>query len=190
MSKLYFKYGTMGSSKSMDLLRTAYNYEQMNMNVLLIKPSIDIRDNNEIKSRIGISKECILFNDNDNLFKLVETFNSSLKLNCILVDEVQFCTKEQIKELFNITKKLNIPVICYGLRINYKGEGFEASKELFILADKIEEIKTICECGKKATHHLLKINNKYIFSGESIHIGDKQFKAVCGTCWLKARGEV
>lgn len=187
MAKLYFKYGAMGSSKSMDLLRTAYNYEQLGKETLILKPEIDTRDVGVVRSRIGIERECVLFNKEEDLYKLVYILGSKKKLSCIFVDEAQFITVEQVKELWKIVVSLNIPVIAYGLRMDYTGNGFDASKELLSLAHTIEEIKTMCRCGKKATHHLLKVNGKYIFDGDGIHVGDTEFSSVCGRCWLRTK---
>lgn len=190
MSKLYFKYGCMGSSKSMDLLRTAHNYKQLGLNVEIIKPAIDTRDENVVRSRIGIEMPCTLFGIEENIYDMVRYMIncpiSGKSINCLLVDEAQFLSKEQVRQLWSIVQELDIPVIAYGLRIDYRGEGFEASKELMTLAHSIEELKTICGCGKKATHHLLRVNGEYTFDGEGIHIGDTEFQSVCGKCWLEA----
>ena len=188
MAKLYFKYGCMGSSKSMDLLRTAYNYEQLGKNVLVLKSSIDTRDEGVVRSRIGIEHECICVNEKDSIINIVfEYIEKNSSLSCILVDEVQFLSVKQIEQLWLIAVESNIPVICYGLRIDYRGKGFPASERLFTLAHSIEELKTICECGKKATHHLLYVNGVPLFEGESIFVGDTEFKSVCGSCWFKAK---
>lgn len=185
--KLYFKYGCMGSSKSMDLLRTAYNYESLGKKVLILKSQLDTRDENVVRSRIGIENTCTLVSKTDDLFELVK---SNRGIACVLVDEVQFLEVAQIEQLWKVAILLSIPVITYGLRIDYRGYGFPASERLMTLAHSIEEIKTICDCGKKATHHLLKVNGKPVFDGSSIHIGDTEFTSVCGECWLKAKNRV
>lgn len=187
MSKLFFRYGCMGSSKSAELLIVAYNYEQKGMQPLVLKPAIDTRDVGIIKSRVGISRDCTLFESDENLYDLVELFVEHRKVDCVLVDESQFMTVEQVRQLWEVAIGLDIPVICYGLKTDYKGCGFDASKELLVLAHEINEIKTICKCGKKATHHLLKVDGQYQFDGSGIFIGDTEFESVCGKCFLTTK---
>lgn len=188
MSKLFFRYGCMGSSKSAELLIVAHNYEKEGMNPIVLKPATDIRDVGVIRSRIGIERECILFDSNENLFNLILDKNAKeRKIDCVLVDESQFMTVEQVRQLWEVAVDMDIPVLCYGLKTDYKGHGFEASKELMILAHSLEEIKTICKCGKKATHHLLKINGEYQFKGNPVFIGDTEFQTVCGKCFLTVK---
>ena len=190
MAKLYFKYGTMGCSKSMDLLRTAYNYDKLGMKTIILKPEIDTRDVGVVRSRVGLEMECITFCKDQDLYKTI-TSSTELEgnIDCVLVDEAQFMEVEQVKQLWEVVVRLDIPVIAYGLRIDYRGEGFQASKELLTLAHSIEEIKTVCKCGSKATHHLLKVNGEYTFSGDGIHVGDTEFTSVCGKCWNRAKDE-
>lgn len=186
MAKLYFKYGCMGSSKSMDLLRTAHNYEQLGKDVLVIKSSVDTRDIGVVRSRIGIEHDCVVLGKEVNIYKNIcdKICLEGKAISCVLVDEVQFMGVEQIDQLWRIAVELNIPVICYGLRIDYRGKGFPASERLFTLAHSIEELKTICECGKKATHHLLYVDGIPVFEGDGVFVGDTEYKSVCGGCWL------
>lgn len=187
MSKLFFRFGCMGSSKSAELLIVAHNYESEGMNPIVLKPAIDTRDVGIVKSRIGISRECLLFDKEDNLMLILKDIKMKEKIDCVLVDESQFMTVEQVRQLWEFAIEMDIPVLCYGLKTDYKGQGFEASKELMILAHSLEEIKTICKCGKKATHHLLKINGEYQFKGNPIFIGDTEFETVCGKCFLEVK---
>lgn len=183
IAKLYFRYGAMNSSKSAELLIVAYNYEQSGMNPLCLKPSTDTRDTN-IKSRIGLERKCLTFSNDTNLFELIHK-NKDVKV--VLVDEAQFITKKQAHELLEVVVKLSIPVMCYGLKLNYKGEPFDGSSELLSLAHDLQEIKTVCKCGSKATHHLLKVNGNYTFDGNGVFIGDTEYGSVCAKCWYKEK---
>lgn len=183
MKKLFFRYGTMGSSKSLDLLRTAYNYENKRLNVLVLKSHVDTRDVGMVRSRIGLERKCETFYDDTNLYGYILKCSKEKRIDCVLVDEIQFAKKEHIRQLWRVVVDFDIPVICYGLRIDYTGNGFESSKELLTLAHEISELKTICKCGRKATHHLLRINGEVIFEGDGVMVGDKEFEEVCGRCW-------
>lgn len=147
MAKLYFRYGAMGSSKSANAIMVVYNYKERNQTAVLLKPSSDTRDGKHINiSRCGLKMDC----------KYADSFLSQPdeelnKYDCIVIDEAQFLTKAQVETLVHITDDLNIPVICYGLRCDFSGTLFEGSLYLLSWADTIEEIKTICWCGKKAT---------------------------------------
>lgn len=187
MSKLYFKYGTMGSSKTANALMTRFNYKEQGYNVLLIKPSIDNRFENgksEVISRIGLSAECIKFTLNDDLYNLYKTLNSKQKIDVIIVDECQFLSAAQVEQLKQVTK--DIPVLCYGLKTNFKTELFEGSKRLLELADKIEEIKSVCKCGAKATINARLVNGKVTTSGAEILIGaEESYQSMCYWCFKK-----
>lgn len=188
MAKLFFRYGTMSASKSTELLITAHNYEQKDMKVLVMKPIIDTRDIGVIKSRLGIERKCdIIFEKYDNLFDKFNLLEDKNNINCILIDEAQFLTELQVVELLHIIIKFNIPIICYGLKIDYMNNGFEGSNALFTLAHDIKELKTVCKCGKKATTHLLKSNGKYVFNGEQIIIGDSEYQSVCYECYFEEK---
>ena len=173
----------MGSSKTAQLLITEYNYRKNGYTTVLIKPSIDTRDSN-IRSRIGLERECDIFTKEDNLCK-IEIFPVTSSQIILLVDEVQFCTKEQIEQLQRMGDK--ITVICYGLKTDYKTKLFEASKRLIEIADEIEELPHICECGKKAIINGLFIENKLQTQGETIHIGDSEYKPLCYKCYKRYR---
>ena len=186
MAKLYFRYGSMNSGKTTALIQTAYNYEERGMRVLIIKPRIDTKGGNEITSRIGVTRKVdYLINKKDSIKELPYK-----KYNCILVDETQFLTKEQIEELFEIVCLDDVPVICYGLRTDFMSQGFEGSQRLLELAHSIEELKTICRCGKKAILTIRKVNGTPVFSGNQVEIDDNskiEYESVCGTCYLKAK---
>lgn len=183
---LKFVYGVMGSSKSAQALIMRYNYIQKGFNVLLMKPSIDNRDDkpNEriVKSRIGISAECIVFNDKENLINIFIHNLDYYRENIIIVDEVQFCTKKQIDQLRLLAKRVNI--ICYGLKTNFKSELFEGSKRLIELADELEDVPYICRCGKKAIINARMINGRPIVEGAEIDIGgNEKYESLCFECW-------
>lgn len=187
MSKFSFRYGAMGCGKTAVLLQVIFNYEQKGMKALLLKPKIDTKGNNKVKSRIGLSRKVdYLISENDNL--------NDLKLDnisAIIVDEAQFLTPKQVEELYEITKFKDIPVICYGLRCDFRMQPFIGTSRLLELADKIEEIKTICKCGKKATQNLRLKNNEPIFDGEQLLIDesteDYTYESVCGKCYLELK---
>ena len=148
MSKLYFRYGAMNSGKSTNLMQVAYNYEERGMRVLLIKPSTDKKGGDKLVSRLGVERKVdLLIDDAQNIYDEVNKWQSEkYNIDCILVDEVQFFKANQIDELFKVAVCLDIPVICYGLRTDFKMEGFEGSTRLLLLAHSIEELKTICKC--------------------------------------------
>lgn len=184
MPKLYFRYGTMNSSKTMNLLMVAHNFEEQKKTVIVLKPMIDTRfgvDN--IKSRTGMNRKAdyLLSPDKgipDELWKCIYT------TSCILVDEAQFLTPKQVDELRTIS--LHKPVICYGLRTDYRSELFPGSKRLMELADSIEEIKTICTyCMKKAIINMKHINNKAVKTGDGTpDLGcEEKYLPVCWKCW-------
>ena len=185
MAKLYYRYGTMGSGKTIDLLKVAYNYEERGKECLLIALSTDTRYGvGKITTRIGLQRDAFICFKDTNIYEYVNSLEK--KPDCILVDECNFLTKKQVRELSDIVDLLDIPVICYGLRSDFKCELFEGSEALMAIADKIEEIKTICECGRKATVNMRYINGKVITDGDKIVIGgNDMYKAVCRKCYKK-----
>ena len=184
MAKLYFRYGAMNCGKTTALLQTAHNYSESGQKAIIIKPAVDTKMKSCVTSRLGISREVdLLVEENDNLFKHFE--ENGQGLDCILVDEVQFLTVDQIEELYRVAVVLNIPVICYGLRADFRMDGFPASSRLLELAHSITEMKNVCACGKKATCNLRLVNNVPVFKGNQIEIDDSDFisyKAVCSEC--------
>ena len=188
MSKLFFRYGAMNAGKSAALLSVAHNYEEKGMPIILLKPSIDTKGDNKVTSRIGIERDVdILLAPEDFI---LDKMSNKQKPWAIIVDEAQFLTPEQVEELFVITKIYDIPVLCYGLRCDFQMKGFPGSTRLLELADDIEELKTVCSCGKKATQNLRLINNQPVFEGEQVEIDGKsniQYTSVCGECYLKLK---
>jgi len=177
MAKLYFRYGAMGSRKTANLLMVDFNYSERGQKTLVIKPRLENRDGEKvIRSRIGLRKECQFIED----FVLME--DGSLKqYDCILVDEAQFATKAQIKFFTHVVDDLDIPVICYGLRTDFQNNLFEGSLWLLAWADSIEEIKTICWCGKKAVCNArINSSGKMMRDGQQIVLGENdQYIALC-----------
>ena len=194
MSKLYFRYGAMNSGKSTNLMQVAYNYEERGMRVLLIKPSTDKKGGDKLVSRLGVERKVdLLIDDAQNIYDEVNKWQSEkYNIDCILVDEVQFFKANQIDELFKVAVCLDIPVICYGLRTDFKMEGFEGSTRLLLLAHSIEELKTICKCGKIAILNGRKINNKFVFEGQQVaidNVDNVEYESLCGHCYFKYKNE-
>ncbi len=152
MAKLYFYYSSMNAGKSTSLLQSSYNYRERGMNTLVLAPAVDDRFGaGKVASRIGIETEATSFRADDDLRALVEEKNRLEPLHCVLIDEAQFLTKQQVFQLGEITDKLNVPVLAYGLRTDFQGEPFEGSKYLLAWSDNLKELKAICHCGRKAT---------------------------------------
>ena len=190
MHKLYFKYGVMCSSKSAQALMTKFNYEQKGFRVLLIKPSIDNRDDNgtvrNVTSRRGLKSECIVFNETMNLYDFFLKENNKKKVDVLIIDEAQFCKESQIDQCQQISD--HIPVLCYGLKTNFKGHLFEGSKRLLEIADSISEIKSICKCGFKAIMNAKLVNGVVVTEGAEIDIGgDEKYEAMCYSCWINGQ---
>lgn len=182
MAKLYFYYSTMNAGKSTTLLQSAYNYQERGMNTLVYTAAIDDRFGvGKVTSRIGISQDSRLFNDKSDLFSEIQQALSQQKLHCILIDEAQFLTKAQVYQLSDVVDKLNIPVLCYGLRTDFQANLFEGSQYLLAWADQLEELKTICECGRKA-NFVLRLNEQgeVVKDGAQIQIGgNDRYVSVC-----------
>lgn len=177
MAKLYFYYSAMNAGKSTVLLQSAYNYQERGMDTLLFTPAIDNRYGlSKISSRIGLNSEAYSFDEQFNLFNYTQLQKQeNAKLRCVLVDEAQFLKKAQVAQLADIVDKLDIPVLAYGLRSDFKGEPFEGSLYLLVWADNIVEIKTICHCGKKATMNArIDASGKIIKTGNQIEIGGNE----------------
>jgi thymidine kinase len=183
MAKLYFYYSAMNAGKSTTLLQASYNYQERGMQTLLFSPGIDNRHKlGYISSRIGLNAEANLFTPKVNLLEYVKAFlKQKRELKCVLIDEAQFLTKKQVLQLTVIVDRLNIPVLCYGLRSDFRAESFEGSLYLLIWADEINEIKTICYCGRKAIMNIrFDAENRKITKGKQIEIGgNERYLAVC-----------
>jgi thymidine kinase len=184
MAKLYFTYGTMGSSKTAQALMLRFSYIERGKKVLFLKPSVDTRDGeNFVRSRIpGLEAPIEMYGPTTDILKLYDF--KFLEVDCVIVDEVNFSTKEQIDQLKYIAEEFDIPVFTFGLRTNFKTELFEGSKRLFEIADTISEIKSPCHCGKKTVVNARFKGHKIIYDGEDIVIaGDDQYKSLCYKCW-------
>jgi thymidine kinase len=180
MAQMYFKYGTMNSGKSIDILKVAHNYEEEGKPVLLMTSSLDTREGTGVvASRMGISHEAVAIDETMAVFDFVSGLSE--KPFCILIDEAQFLTKNNIYDFARVVDELNIPVMAYGLKNDFRNELFEGSKYLLLLADKIEEVKTICwYCEKKATMVLRLLDGKPIFEGAQVQIGgNESYIPVC-----------
>jgi len=177
MAKLYFYYSAMNAGKSTMLLQSAYNYQERHLKTLILLPAIGIKDkSNIVSSRIGLSSPATIINQHDNIFELITPDYS-----CILIDEAQFLTKKQVYQLADVVDRLNIPVLCYGIRSDFQAEAFEGSIYLLTLADHLIEIKTICHCGSKATMNLrIDADGKPVKQGSQVLIGgNDHYIATC-----------
>ena len=184
MAKLYFKYGAMGSSKTAQALTTKFNYEEKGMTVWLIKPGTDDRDGaNIIRSRIGLYQTADVIAPEDNI---IERYHNAGNHNVIIADEAQFFTPSQIDELRILVDEEDVPVLCFGLRTDFQTKFFPGAMRLMELSDSITEIKTICECGRKATVNArFDDNGKIITEGEQVVLGgNDRYIAMCHKCWV------
>lgn len=188
MAKLYFKYGAMGSSKTAQALITKYNYEENGLNVWLMKPSADTRDGVQIlRSRIGLEAEVDVMGPEANIFDIFVSTRKG-KCNVIIVDECQFLTTEQIDQLRAIVDDFNVPVLCFGLRTDFQTKLFPGSLRLMELADAIEEIKTMCDCGAKATVNArIDGNGHVVTQGAQVVLGgNDSYIAMCHRCYVNS----
>ena len=186
MAKLYFSYSTMNAGKSTVLLQASHNYGERGMKTMLFTAELDNRSKvGNISSRIGLSEKASTFNNNDNLFYSVEKRLKKDKISCVFVDEAQFLTDKQVWELSDVVEKLNIPVMCFGLRTDFRGKLFEGSSTLLAIADELKEIKTICHCGKKANMVVrVDFNGKVLKEGAQIEIGgNEKYISLCRKHW-------
>ncbi len=175
MAQLYYRYSTMNAGKSAEIIRIAYNYEERGKRVLTLVPSVDDRYGlGVIASRIGIRREAIAVNENTDILDLFMRENAKKEIECVLIDECQFLKKHHVEELVEIVDSCNVPVLAYGLKNDFKNELFEGSYYLLIYADKIEEIKTICWCGRKATMVARIVDGKMTRTGEQIVVGGNE----------------
>lgn len=185
MAKLYFKYGAMGSSKSAQALITKFNYEEKNMTVWLIKPGTDIRDGADIiKSRIGLENKAHIISPGDDI---INAYHDAGSCDVIIADEAQFLTPEQIDGLRDLVDEEDVPVLCFGLKTDFLTHFFPGSLRLMELADSLTEIKTICECGSKATVNArFDDNGRIITEGDQIVLGgNDRYTAMCHKCWKR-----
>ena len=189
MAKLYFRYGAMGCGKTMQLLQVAFNYEERGHKVCVIKPKTDTKNGTKILTRIGPERETdFCFDRKTNLYDKIKTEYSDV--HCVLVDESQFLTPTQADQLMQVVNRLNIPVITYGLRLNFRltDGGFEGATRLLQIAHDIEELKTICTCGEKATCNARFLDGKFVADGPDVLIDgttEIEYRAICPKCFDK-----
>ena len=185
MAKLYFRYGAMNSAKSASILLTAHNYEEQDMKVVLIKPSKDTKGEDKITSRIGLERKVdILLKPDEDVSKII--IDKYPDVNCILVDEAEFLEPAQVDQLFGVVIEMDIPVICYGLRTDFRTKAFPGAIRLFELSHSIEELKTICKCGNKAIFNARFSNGKFTLDGDQVAIDGKDnitYMSMCGKCY-------
>ncbi len=182
MAKLYFYYSSMNAGKSTSLLQSSYNYRERGMNTLVLAPQVDDRyGTGKVKSRIGLETEAQTFTPDDDLFELVESHVDGEALHCVLIDEAQFLTRAQVFQLGEVTDRLDVPVLAYGLRTDFQGEPFEGSKYLLAWADNLKELKAICHCGAKATMVVrLAPDGTAVREGSQIEIGgNDRYVSMC-----------
>jgi thymidine kinase len=188
MAKLYFKYGAMNSGKSTILLQTAHNYEERGMKVLVLKPSIDKKAEDRVSSRLNVERQVDYLIDKDT--SIIDIIKNHLDVNCVLVDEAQFLMPTQVDELLRITTDYNITVICYGLRTDFKTNGFPGSTRLLEIAHKLEEMKSICRCGEKAIFNARFIDDKIVTEGDQVLIDGTskiRYESVCPKCYYELK---
>ena len=181
MAKLYFRYGAMGSSKTANAIMVRYNYEERGQRALLVKPQMDTRDGDRVvMSRSGLRAPCLYVEE--------LTLEKAGEYDCVIVDEAQFLTKKQVELLAAIADEKDVPVIAYGLRADFRGNLFEGSHWLLAWADSIEEIKTVCWCGRKATYNARILNGRVVKEGEQILLGgNESYTALCRKHWAQGK---
>lgn len=181
MAKLYFRYGAMGSSKTANAIMVDYNYRERGQKSLILKPQLDTRDGDRVVgSRSGLRAPCLFFEELSSI--------NPRDYDCIIVDEAQFLTKAQVQQLVDIVDQLDVPVICYGLRADFQQNLFEGSKWLLAWADTIEEVKTVCWCGRKATCNARISGGRVVKAGEQIMLGgNESYVALCRRHWAEGK---
>lgn len=186
MAKLYFRYSAMNSGKTTALIQVAHNYEERDMKVVLIKPAVDTKGNNKIVSRIGLKRTAdILLQPGASVLAALKPFG---KRGCVLVDEAQFLAPSQVDELFWYAVDTNTPVMAYGLRTDFKMQGFPGATRLLEIAHDLQEIKTICRCGRKAILNGRKVNGEFVSEGEQVAIDGKDnvdYESLCAVCYRR-----
>ena len=194
MAKLYFRFGAMNCGKSTALIQVDHNYRERGMNTVIIKPVSDLKGDDQILSRLELSRGVdILAAPTDNLFELIKNFKLDQgPVHCILVDEAQFLSSSQADQLFEVAVLQDIPVICYGLRTDFLLNGFPGSERLLLLAHSLEELKTICTCGRKAVANGRKVGGNFVFEGEQLAIDghdDVSYQSLCAQCYFRYKEE-
>ncbi|MEL0627532.1 thymidine kinase [Salinibacterium amurskyense] len=199
MSKLYFRYGAMNSGKSTALLQAAYNYEERGQQVLLAKPHIDTKGDNAIVSRLGVTRQVdFTISPVDEVYDVfarerAKVFEKTgLPVSCLLVDEAQFFSEAQVDDLLRIAIVEKVPVLAYGIRTDFQTVAFPGSRRLLEIAHSLEELKTICRCGRKAVFNARTVGDQFIFDGDQVAIDgvDVGYQSLCGACYLEESGGV
>ena len=197
MAKLYFRYGAMNSGKSTALLQAAFNYEERGHEVLLAKPAVDTKGDRSIVSRLGMVRDVdFTITPDDQVLELFERQRTPViertgrDVSCLLVDEAQFLTSEQVDDLLRIALLDDIPVLAYGIRTDFQTAAFAGSRRLLEVAHSLEELKTICRCGRKAIFNGRLIDGRYVFDGDQVAIdgADVTYESLCGVCYLQESG--
>lgn len=182
MAQLYYRYSTMGAGKSIEVQKVAFNYEEKGQNPLIFTSALDNRfaEEGTVASRIGLKRKAIAVIDDMNIFEVVNEYNDLFRVDAVIIDECQFLKKHHVMELTDVVDDLNIPVMCYGLKSDFRNELFEGSYWLLAVSDKIEEIKTVCWCGKKALTNARLVDGKVVYEGEQIQVGgNESYTALC-----------
>ncbi|WIB65350.1 thymidine kinase [Curtobacterium sp. MCBD17_040] len=185
MAKLYFRYGAMNSGKSTGLLQAAFNYEERGQRVLLAKPGVDTKGDGDIVSRLGVTRTVdLVFAPSDDVRT---TVLASGPVDCLLVDEAQFLARAQVDDLLRLAVLDGIPVLAYGIRTDFRTEAFPGSARLMELAHTLEELKTICRCGRKAMFNARLVDGGFVFDGSQVAIDgvDVTYESLCGNCYLQ-----
>ena len=208
MAKLYFRYGAMNSGKSTALLQAAYNYEERGQTVLLAKPAIDTKADDQIASRLGVTRTVdfliepdadagALFREHRDRSRAGRSKAAGTDVSCLLIDEAQFLTPRQVDDLFRIAIHENIPVLAYGIRSDFLTAAFPGSRRLLEIAHTLEELKTICRCGRKAVFNGRVIDGRFVFDGDQVAIDEAgeraehvvTYESLCGACYLQESGD-
>ena len=203
MAKLYFRYGAMNSGKSTAMLQAAYNYEERGQEVLLVKPQIDTKGDSDIVSRLGVRRPVdFTVAPDEDIYFAFETQRAKVLqrtgkgVSCLLVDEAQFLTESQVDDLLRIAIQENVPVLAYGIRTDFQTVAFPGSRRLLEVAHSLEELKTICRCGRKAVFNARTVNGQFIFDGDQVAIDTSSdlsagsaptvtYESLCGACYLE-----
>jgi thymidine kinase len=199
MAKLYFRYGAMNSGKSTALLQAAYNYEERGQRVLLAKPAVDTKGDRSIESRLGVTREVdyVIEPGEDTFTQFRRHRRESIErdgtdISCLLVDEAQFLEGRQVDGLLRVALLEGVPVLAYGIRTDFLTEAFPGSRRLLEVAHTLEELKTICRCGRKALFNGRKVGDRFVFDGDQVAIDGEEvtYESLCGNCYLEESGNV
>jgi len=197
VAKLYFRYGAMNSGKSTALLQAAYNYEERGQRVLLAKPRVDTKGDDAVVSRLGVTRPVdVTFSPDDDVRQVFcesrqrVLDETGTDLSCLLVDEVQFLSPGQVDDLLRIAVLEGVPVLAYGIRTDFRTVAFPGSRRLLEVAHSLEELKTICRCGRKAVFNARKIGDRFVFDGDQVAIDGREvtYESLCGACYLAESG--